>query len=104
MPRRQRKDLVPSSTPLDGVVILAVSQFGAGPYGTMLLADLGAEVIKIEDPATGGDVSRSVPPYSIEHDSLYFQSFNRNKKSFTLNLNSSQGKKILHRLVRISDV
>ena len=57
--------------PLEGVRILAISQFGAGPYSTMVLAELGAEVIKIEDPSVSGDVSRSVPPYAIEHDSLY---------------------------------
>ena len=60
--------------PLEGVRILAVEQFGAGPYGTMALADLGAEVIKIEDPATRGDVARTVPPYRLsETDGLYFQ-------------------------------
>ena len=89
--------------PLDGLRILAVSQFGAGPFGTLLLADLGAEVIKIEDPAAGGDVSRTVPPYQIGDDSLYFQSFNRNKKSLTLNLEDPAGKLVFHRLVRISD-
>jgi crotonobetainyl-CoA:carnitine CoA-transferase CaiB-like acyl-CoA transferase len=56
--------------PLKGVRILAVEQFGAGPFGTMQLADLGAEVIKIEDPAQGGDVARYVPPYLGERDSL----------------------------------
>lgn len=91
------------SLPLEGITLLAVSQFGAGPYATMVLAELGAEVIKIEDPSTGGDVSRSVPPYTAEHDSLYFQSFNRNKKSMTLNLKSAEGKTIFHRLVKSSD-
>lgn len=88
--------------PLDGVRILAVSQFGAGPYATMMLAELGAEIIKIEDPAVGGDVSRSVPPYLAENDSLYFQSFNRNKKSFTLNLKSPEGRQVFLELARIS--
>jgi crotonobetainyl-CoA:carnitine CoA-transferase CaiB-like acyl-CoA transferase len=88
--------------PLEGLRILAVSQFGAGPFGTMLLADLGAEVIKIEDPGTKGDVSRHVPPYRIENDSLYFQSINRNKRSVTLNLGDKRGQAIFHRLVEIS--
>ena len=87
------------SRPLEGIRILAVSQFGAGPYGTLMLADLGAEVIKIEDPATRGDVSRSVPPGLIEDDSLYFQCFNRNKRSLLLNLGEPEGKRIFHRLV-----
>jgi crotonobetainyl-CoA:carnitine CoA-transferase CaiB-like acyl-CoA transferase len=88
--------------PLEGVRIVAVSQFGAGPYSTMVLAELGAEVIKVEDPSVGGDVSRSVPPYAIEHDSLYFQSLNRNKKSLTLNLKTNEGREIIEKLARIS--
>lgn len=90
------------SLPLEGIRILTLSQFGAGPYSTMVLAEMGAEVIKIEDPSAAGDVSRSIPPYTIEKDSLYFQSFNRNKKSLTLNLKSEEGKRIFHELVRIS--
>jgi crotonobetainyl-CoA:carnitine CoA-transferase CaiB-like acyl-CoA transferase len=89
--------------PLDGVRILAVSQFGAGPFGTQVLADLGAEVIKIEDPAVGGDSARYVPPYLHEQDSLYFQSFNRGKKSLTLNLQHAAGRAVLHDLVKVSD-
>lgn len=73
--------------PLDGVRILAVSQFGAGPFGTSLLADMGAEIVKVEDPESGGDSARYVPPPFLgDRDSLYFQSFNRGKKSVTLNL------------------
>jgi crotonobetainyl-CoA:carnitine CoA-transferase CaiB-like acyl-CoA transferase len=72
----------------------------------MLLADLGAEVIKIEDPRTGGDTARHVPPDSeeVENDSLYFQSMNRNKRSLTLNLRSEEGRSLFRRLVRVSDV
>ena len=66
--------------PLAGVRILAVSQFGAGPFGTQVLADLGAEVIKIEDPGVGGDVARYVPPFEGVADSPYFQSFNRHEQ------------------------
>ena len=90
------------SRPLEGIRILAVSQFGAGPYGTLMLADLGAEIIKVEDPATDGDVSRGVPPTDIENDSLYFQCFNRNKRSLSLNLGSPEGLAIFHKLVEIS--
>jgi crotonobetainyl-CoA:carnitine CoA-transferase CaiB-like acyl-CoA transferase len=89
--------------PLDGVRILSVEQFGAGPWGTMMLADLGAEVIKIENPATGGDVARYVSPYTSDQDSVYFQSFNRNKKSMTLNLQHEKGQEVLHKLVAVSD-
>ena len=90
-------------TPLSGVRVIAIEQFGAGPWGTMMLADLGAEVIKIENAETGGDVGRYVPPYTVEQDSLYFQSFNRNKKSITLNLQHPQSKSILHKLTTVSD-
>ena len=66
---------------LAGLRVLTVSQFGAGPFGTQVLADLGADIIKIEDPTVGGDIARYVPPFRGERDSLYFQSFNRGKKS-----------------------
>jgi crotonobetainyl-CoA:carnitine CoA-transferase CaiB-like acyl-CoA transferase len=87
---------------LDGLRIVTVSQFGAGPFGTQLLADLGAEIIKIEDPAVGGDVARQVGPFADDGDSLYFQSFNRGKKSFTLDLKHPDGQAVLHDLVRVS--
>jgi crotonobetainyl-CoA:carnitine CoA-transferase CaiB-like acyl-CoA transferase len=87
---------------LDGLRIVTVSQFGAGPFGTQLLADLGAEVIKVEDPAVGGDVSRQVGPYAADGDSLYFQSFNRGKKSITLDLKHSDGQAVLRDLARLS--
>ncbi len=89
--------------PLEGVRILAVEQFGAGPWATMMLADLGAEIIKVENPATGGDVARYVTPYTAAQDSIYFQSFNRNKKSITLNLQHPRTSEILHPLAKASD-
>jgi len=61
--------------PLADLRILAVEQFGAGPWATMQLADLGADVIKIEDPGSGGDVGRYVPPQQAGEDSVYFESF-----------------------------
>ncbi|MBI3127515.1 MAG: CoA transferase [Candidatus Tectomicrobia bacterium] len=91
--------------PLEGLRILAVEQFGAGPLGTMILADLGAEVIKIENPATQGDSARPVPPYPLpNNDSYYFQGFNRNKKSVALDIVAPEGREILHKLVARSDV
>jgi crotonobetainyl-CoA:carnitine CoA-transferase CaiB-like acyl-CoA transferase len=89
--------------PLAGVRILALSQFGAGPFGTLHLADLGAEIIKIEDPATNGDVARYVPPGAADGDSLYFQSLNRNTRSITLDLRRPDGRQVFHDLVRVSD-
>jgi len=91
-----------SRAPLAGLRVLSVSQFGAGPFGTQLLADLGAEIIKIEDPAVGGDVARAVGPFAADGDSLYFQSFNRGKQSLTLDLKHPEGQAVLHDLVRIS--
>lgn len=89
--------------PLEDVRIVAIEQYGAGPFGTMHLADLGAEVIKIEDPATGGDVGRYVPSYQEGEDSLFFQSFNRNKRSISLDLSTDAGRKVLEDLIRVSD-
>jgi crotonobetainyl-CoA:carnitine CoA-transferase CaiB-like acyl-CoA transferase len=89
--------------PLDGVRILAVSQFGAGPFGTQMLADLGADIIKVEDPGVGGDSARYVPPFQGEADSPYFQSFNRGKRSVSLNLRHPDGQAVFRDLVRVSD-
>jgi crotonobetainyl-CoA:carnitine CoA-transferase CaiB-like acyl-CoA transferase len=87
---------------LEGLRVLAVSQFGAGPFGTQLLSDLGAEVIKIEDAGVGGDISRQVGPWAADGDSLYFQSFNRGKKSITLDLTHPDGQAVLRDLARVS--
>src|SRR3954470_10296218 len=89
--------------PLTGLRVISLCQFGAGPFATMQLADLGAEVIKVEDPTAGGDVGRYVPPFTGEQDSFYFQTFNRNKRSVTLNLRVPAARDILHRLVAVSD-
>jgi crotonobetainyl-CoA:carnitine CoA-transferase CaiB-like acyl-CoA transferase len=90
--------------PLTGVTILAVEQYGAGPFGTMLLADLGADVIKIENPADGGDMARGVGPHFLpDGSSQFFHAFNRNKRSLTLNLKTDEGKGIFHRLATKAD-
>ena len=89
--------------PLRGLRIVAVEQFGAGPFGTLQLADLGAEIIRLEDPSTGGDVGRYVSPGRQGTDSLYFDSFNRGKRSLLLDLKTPAGQEVLHRLIRDAD-
>jgi succinate--hydroxymethylglutarate CoA-transferase len=90
--------------PLDGVTVIAVEQYGAGPFGTMLLADLGAEVIKIENPAEGGDVGRLVGPFFFAPgDSHFHQAFNRNKRSVGLNLKHPEGMRLLRGMLRHAD-
>lgn len=91
--------------PLQGIRVLAIEQFGAGPYGSMYLADLGAEVIKIESRDSGGDPARQTGAVLLsEDDSAYFQAFNLNKKSVTLNLKSEEGTALFHELVKTADV
>ena len=89
--------------PLADLRILAVEQFGAGPWGTLQLADLGAEVIKVEDPISGGDTGRYVPPFQEGEDSLFFETFNRNKKSISLDLRHPRGREVLADLARHAD-
>jgi len=90
--------------PLQGVRIVSVEQFGAAPYGTMLLADLGAEVIKIENAAIGGDPARKTGPYFLgTNDSEYYQAFNINKKSVAIDLRSAEGKAALDKLIKTAD-
>src|SRR5476649_1687816 len=87
--------------PLAGVRILAVEQYGAGPWGTLYLADLGAEVIKIENLPEGGDMGRDVGPFFFgPGDSQFHQTFNRNKRSIALDLKHPEGQRVLHDLVR----
>ena len=93
---------------LEGLKVLSVEQYGAGPFGTQYLGDLGAQVIKIENPKTGGDYARALGPYFIDGtegsaSSLFFQSCNRNKKSLTLDITDEKGRAIFHRLVKNAD-
>lgn len=91
--------------PLNGVRIVSIEQFGAAPYGSMFLADLGAEVIKVENAAIGGDPARKTGPYLLGNaDSEYFQTWNMNKKSVALDLRTPEGKAALEDLVRRSEV
>jgi len=90
--------------PLSGLRVIAVEQYGAGPYGSMQIADLGAEVIKIENPADGGDMARRVGPYFVNPgDSHFFHSFNRNKKSVTLDLKKPAARAVLMALAARAD-
>ncbi len=93
---------------LTGVRILAVELYGAGPFGTQALADLGAEVIKIENPREGGDVTRSLGPYFNEGmgktaESLFFQAINRNKRSVALDLATPEGHAAFMEMARGAD-
>jgi len=84
--------------PLEGYRILSAEQYGAGPYGTMFLAQLGADVVKIEPPGAG-DTARAVGPHFLrDGDSLFFQTFNLNKRSLTLDLTREEGQAVLKRL------
>jgi len=83
--------------------VLSIEQFGAGPYGTMFLADLGADVIKIENAAAGGDPARQVGPHMLGDDSQYFQTWNMNKRSITLDLKSADGRAAFEQLVSGAD-
>ena len=93
---------VSMNKPLQGIRVLTLEQFGAGPYGTMFLAELGAEVIKVEAPE--GDPSRHVGPYKLgDADSEYFQAWNLGKKSVTLDLKSEKGRAEFEALVKTAD-
>jgi crotonobetainyl-CoA:carnitine CoA-transferase CaiB-like acyl-CoA transferase len=89
--------------PLADIRVLAIESYGAGPWATLQLADLGAEIIKIESPSVG-DISRYVPPGVKGGDSLFYQCLNRNKKSISLDLKSQKGMEALYRLLPSVDV
>jgi crotonobetainyl-CoA:carnitine CoA-transferase CaiB-like acyl-CoA transferase len=92
-----------TSGPLDGVRVLDLSRVLAGPYCTMFLGDLGAEVVKIEEPGVGDDTRGWGPPFA-GGESAYYLCVNRNKKSLTLNLKSLEGRDLLRRLAKTADV
>jgi len=104
----------PDRLPLKGFRVISAEQYGAGPYGTMFLAQMGAEVIKIEPPGAagpdgkrrgGGDTARAVGPHYLRPgESTYFQSFNLNKRSLTLDMRTEEGQAILHKLAAESHV
>lgn len=89
--------------PLEDVRIVSLEQYGAGPFGSLHLADLGAQIIKIEEPGSGGDVGRYVPPYAEDEDSLFFETFNRNKRSVSLDIATPAGREVFEDLIGCSD-
>jgi len=90
-------------SPLEDIRVIDLTQALAGPYCTMLLGDLGTDVIKVEPPGQG-DMSRGWGPPFIEGESAYFLSVNRNKRGLTVNFKSSEGQRILHQLAEKADV
>src|SRR4249920_601458 len=103
--------------PLDGITVLDLTRVLSGPYCTMLLADMGARVIKIEQPGKGDDTRAWGPPFlypsapgphagdpDVNGESAYFLSINRNKESVTLDFKHPDGRAVLDRLIARSDV
>lgn len=95
---------IQSKALLEGVRVLDLSRVLAGPYCTMMLGDLGADIIKVEAPGLGDDTRHWGPPFTQTGESAYFLCINRNKRSVTLNLKSEQGLEILKQLIRQSDI
>jgi crotonobetainyl-CoA:carnitine CoA-transferase CaiB-like acyl-CoA transferase len=89
--------------PLDGIIVLDLTRVLSGPYCTMLLADMGARVIKIEQPGKGDDTRAWGPPF-LEGESAYFLSINRNKESVTVDFKQAEGRRLLEQLIAKSDV
>jgi succinate--hydroxymethylglutarate CoA-transferase len=104
MPSPQPESPPSSRLPLAGLRVLAVEQYGAGPAGTVYLADLGAEVIKVENLREGGDVGRQVGPHFFgPGDSHFFQTFNRNKRSIAIDLRRPEGREVFRDLARSAE-
>jgi crotonobetainyl-CoA:carnitine CoA-transferase CaiB-like acyl-CoA transferase len=91
------------SKPLENITVLDLSRVLAGPFTTMMLGDMGAQVIKIEEPAAGDDTRRWGPPF-VEGESAYYLSINRNKKSLAVNLKRQEGVAVVRRLAATADV
>src|SRR5262245_55245497 len=89
--------------PLDGITVLDLTRVLSGPYCTMLLGDMGARVIKIEQPGKGDDTRAWGPPF-LQGESSYFLSINRHKESVTLNFKQPEGRRMLDRLIERADV
>ena len=92
------------SAALSDITVLDLSRVLAGPYATMMLGDMGARIIKVEQPGRGDDTRRWGPPFTANGESAYFFCANRNKESITLNLKDERGRSVLYDLVRRADV
>src|SRR4051812_43625196 len=91
-----------SDRPLTGIRVLDLTQFLSGPFATQLLADLGAEIIKLEPPQ--GDPIRAVPPHFVGDDSVYYLCINRNKRCVTVDMKTDAGRALVKRLALASDI
>jgi CoA:oxalate CoA-transferase len=94
--------MTPLDAPLVGLQVLDLTTFLSGPYATQILADLGADIVKIEPP--GGDSSRLIPPYFVDGDSAYFHSVNRNKRSVVADLKTASDLALVRSLAQVADV
>src|SRR6187549_3104706 len=96
-------DMNPTAPPLAEITVLDLTRVLSGPYCTMLLADMGARVIKIEQPGRGDDTRAWGPPF-VGAETAYFLSINRNKESVTLDFKTADGRRILDQLIGNADV
>jgi CoA:oxalate CoA-transferase len=102
-PIRTSQSTISNSLPLQGIRVVDMSRFLVGPFCTQMLADMGAEVIKVE-PLDGGDPVRTAGSNSLSGESVFFLARNRNKKSLALDLKQEAGREIVYRLVQTADV
>ena len=96
-----------TNKPLDGVRVLDLTHMLSGPYGAMILADLGCDIIKVEPPVSGEGTRRLLendPDYSHNGVGAYFYTLNRNKRSTAIDLKSEKGLEVFYDLVKVSDV
>ncbi len=103
MPPQESSPVPSPAAPLTGITVVDLTRVMTGPYATMMLGDLGADVIKIERPGKGDDTRHWGPPF-VEGEASYFLSVNRNKRSIALDLKSEQGRDVLARLIERADV
>ena len=97
-----KKNNAPRRGPLNGIKVLDLTQFLAGPFSTQIFADLGAEVIKLEAPS--GDWSRTLPPYFVQDDSCYYLSINRNKEAVAIDMKKPEGLELVKKLAEKCDI